>query len=235
MAHDQCIMMFVKTPEKGTVKSRLASSVGDEVALDLYRCFVRDLMGMMIRTGYPHVVCFHPPGSRNNIVQWLGDTHVFLPQIGDNLGERMKNAFLKVFTKGYGNAILIGSDSPDLPGTLIDEAFLSLKDHGAVIGPSFDGGYYLIGFRADAFLPGVFDGIPWSTPDVFLRTLCILQKEGLLVHILPQWRDIDTSDDLRELYVNNRDSSFSGSATMRYIAQHKYHLIHTDDGEAYEL
>jgi hypothetical protein len=229
-------MMFIKTPEKGMVKTRLASSVGDEVALDLYRCFVRDLMEMVIRTGYPHVVCFHPPDSQHKIVQWLGDTHALLPQIGDNLGERMKKAFLEVFSKGYRDALLIGSDSPDLPGTLIDEAFSSLKDqgHSAVIGPSFDGGYYLIGFRAYAFLPEVFEGIPWSTPDVFVRTLCILQEKGLLIHILPHWRDIDTSEDLRELYVNNRDSSFADSVTMRYIAQHRYHLFYTDDREACE-
>lgn len=216
------------------VKTRLASSIGDEIALDLYRCFVRDSMEMMIRTGYPHVVCFHPPDSRNKIAQWLGDTHVLLPQIGDNLGERMKNAFLEVFSKGYRYALLIGSDSPDLPGTLMNKAFSSLRDHSAVIGPSFDGGYYLIGFRANAFLPEVFDGIPWSKPDVFLRTHCILQEKGFLTHILPQWRDIDTYDDLRELYANNRDSSFAGSATMRYIAQHRYHLIYTDDREACE-
>jgi hypothetical protein len=228
-------MMFVKAPEKGMVKSRLALSVGDEAALDLYRCFVKDLMGMMIRTGYTHFVCFHPPDSRKKIAHWLGDTHILLPQTGENLGERMKNAFFEVFSKGYHNAILIGSDSPDLPGTLIDEAFSSLRDHGAVIGPSLDGGYYLIGFRTDTFLPEVFEGIPWSTPDVFLRTLHIFQKEGLLIHTLPKWRDIDTANDLKELYVNNRDSTFAESVTMRYIAQHRYHLTPTDDKEACEL
>lgn len=217
MALDQCILMFVKNPEEGMVKSRLASSIGDTVALDLYRCFVRDLMAMMIRTGYQYVVFFHPPDSRKKIVQWLGDTHLLLPQTGENLGERMKNAFFEVFSKGYQNAILIGSDSPDLPGTLIEEAFLSLRDNGAVIGPSLDGGYYLIGFRADTFLPEVFDQMPWSTQEVFTRTIDILQEEDFPIHILPQWRDVDTFNDLKALYVNSRGSSFAGSATMRYI------------------
>jgi glycosyltransferase A (GT-A) superfamily protein (DUF2064 family) len=143
----------------------------------------------------------------------------------------MKNAFFEVFSKGYQNTILIGSDSPDLPGTLIEEAFLSLRDHGAVIGPSLDGGYYLIGFRADTFLPEVFDRMPWSTPDVFTRTVGIFQKKDFLIHILPQWRDVDTFDDLKALYVISRGSSFAGSATMRYIEKNRYRLIMTDDME----
>ena len=231
MAHNQCILMFVKNPERGMVKSRLASSIGDEIALDLYRCFVGDLMAMMIRTGYPYVVFFYPPDSRKKIVQWLGDTHILLPQRGDDLGERIKHAFLTIFSQSYRHVLLIGSDSPDLPGTLIEEAFLSLRDHGAVIGPSLDGGYYLIGFRADTFLPEVFDRMPWSTQEVFTRTIDILQEEDFLIHILPQWRDIDTFDDLKALYVNNRGSSFAGSATMRYIEKNRYRLIITDDME----
>jgi hypothetical protein len=236
MAHDQCIVMFVKNPERGMVKSRLASSVGDEVALDLYRCFVRDLMVMMTRTGYPYVIFFHPPDSRKKIAHWLGDTHVLLPQRGNDLGERMKHAFLTIFSQSYRHVLLIGSDSPDLPGTLIDEAFSSLRDHGAVIGPSLDGGYYLIGFRADTFLPEVFEGMPWSTPEVFRRTIDILQEKGFLFRILPQWMDVDTFDDLKTLYVNNRGASFAGSATMRHIEKNRYHLINTDDleGAGYE-
>lgn len=236
MALDQSILMFVKNPEEGMVKSRLASSIGDTVALDLYRCFVKDMMEMLTGAGYPFIIYFHPPYARNTIVQWLGDTHLLLPQTGENLGERMKNAFFEVFSKGYQNAILIGSDSPDLPGTLIEEAFLSLRDNGAVIGPSLDGGYYLIGFRADTFLPEVFDRMPWSTPEVFTRTVGIFQKEDFLIHILPQWRDVDTFDDLKALYVNNRGSSFAGSATMRYIEKNRYHLIYADDmeGAGYE-
>jgi len=236
MALDQSILMFVKTPDRGMVKSRLGSAVGDGIALDLYLCFVRDMVEMLTRTGYPYIICFHPPYARKRIAQWLGDAQELLPQTGENLGERMKNAFFEVFSKGYQNAILIGSDSPDLPSWLVSEAFASLHDHDAVIGPSLDGGYYLIGFRADTFLPEVFDRMPWSTPEVFTRTVDIFHKEDCLIHILPQWRDIDTFDDLKALYVNNRGSSFAGSATMRYIKKNRYHLIHTDDmeGAGYE-
>jgi hypothetical protein len=210
-------MMFVKSPERGKVKSRLAASVGEDIALHLYKCFVDDLLRMFAGRGYPLTIFFHPPESRQKIIQWLGNEHTLFPQVGDDLGGKMKNAFKTVFSQGLSCAFLIGSDSPDLPSLIIDEGLASLRDHDAVVGPSDDGGYYLIGFRTDTFLSQAFDGIPWSTPGVFSQTLDILQKAGCLVHILPIWRDIDTLDDLKELYANNLNTSFAHSATIRYM------------------
>jgi hypothetical protein len=215
-------MMFVRAPERGAVKSRLATSVGEDVALELYKCFVRDMVEMLARGRQPFTIFFHPPESRQRVVQWLGDKYTLLPQVGDDLGERMKNAFKMVFSEGLNYALLIGSDSPDLPSLLIDEAFASLKDHDAVVGPSHDGGYYLIGFRADTFLPQVFDGIFWSTPEVFLQTLDVLKKARRgHTHILPKWRDIDTLDDLKVLFSNCRNTPFAKSATIRYMVNNK--------------
>jgi rSAM/selenodomain-associated transferase 1 len=209
--------MFVKSPERGLVKSRLAVSLGEEVALDLYKCFVGDLLGMFKRCGYSLNIFFYPPEARQGIVQWLGDKHILFPQMGDNLGERMKNAFQAVFSQGLSAAILIGSDSPDLPREVIDEALTSLKNHESVLGPSYDGGYYLIGLRADTFSPKVFDGIPWSTPDVFKQTLSTLKEANLRVNILPKWRDIDTYDDLRTLFSTSLNTPFAESATIKYM------------------
>jgi hypothetical protein len=203
------------------VKSRLATSVGEDVALDLYKCFVRDIMGMLARGGYPLAIFFYPPDSRQKIIQWLGNEHTLFPQAGDNLGERMKNAFNTVFSQGISSAILTGSDSPDLPSLIIDEALTSLRDHDAVMGPSNDGGYYLIGFRTDTFLPQAFDGITWSTSEVFMQTMDVLMKGGLRVHILPAWRDVDTFDDLKTLILNNRDTSFIESSTIKYMENNK--------------
>lgn len=213
--------MFVKSAERGMVKSRLATSVGEDVALDLYKCFVRDIMGMLARGGYPLAIFFYPPDSRQKIIQWLGNEHTLFPQAGDNLGERMKNAFNTVFSQGISSAILTGSDSPDLPSLIIDEALTSLRDHDAVMGPSNDGGYYLIGFRTDTFLPQAFDGITWSTSEVFMQTMDVLMKGGLRVHILPAWRDVDTFDDLKTLILNNRDTSFIESSTIKYMENNK--------------
>lgn len=213
--------MFVKSPERGMVKSRLARSLGEDIALDLYKCFVGDILEMLKGNGYPLTIFFHPPESRQRVIQWLGDEHTLLPQTGCDLGERMAKAFEAIFSQGLSAALLIGSDSPDLPNEIIEEALTSLKNYDAVLGPSYDGGYYLIGFRADTFLLPAFDGIPWSTPEVFTQTLSILRNANLRVHILPKWRDIDTLDDLQALFFTSRNTSFAESATMKYMENSK--------------
>jgi rSAM/selenodomain-associated transferase 1 len=209
--------MFVKSAERGMVKSRLAASVGEDVALDLYKCFVSDLTAMLLKGGYHHKIFFYPPDSWQKVVQWLGDEDVLIPQVGNDLGDRMKNAFETVFSQGLRCSLLIGSDSPDLPTQIIDEALAALIKYDAVVGPSHDGGYYMIGFQRDTFLPQVFSGITWSTSEVFEQTMEILRKANLTTYILPTWRDIDTLDDLKALFIDNRDTPFVESATIRYL------------------
>jgi rSAM/selenodomain-associated transferase 1 len=120
-----------------------------------------------------------------------------MPQAGEDLGERMKNGFVEALSMNFKRVVLIGSDIPDLPLEFIEEAFTSLQEKDAVIGPALDGGYYLIGFKKETFSPRVFEGIHWSTESVFEKTLKVLQQEGLTVHTLQPLRDIDTVEDLR--------------------------------------
>jgi rSAM/selenodomain-associated transferase 1 len=127
----------------------------------------------------------------------MGRDYLYMPQQGVDLGERMKNGFTEAFDSGFKRVLLIGSDIPGLPLEFIEEAFASLKEKDAVIGPSLDGGYYLIGFRDEKFSPQVFKGILWSTERVFEETMKILEREGLTIHTLKPLRDIDTIDDLR--------------------------------------
>ncbi len=174
----------------------------------------------MSEAGHQFTAFFYPANSRDHIVSWLGRERPILPQRGDDLGERMKNAFKTIFSRGSTRAVLIGSDMPDLPGSSIDEAFTSLKNHDAVLGPSYDGGYYLIGFRSDSFLPEVFDGIAWSTPVVFQQTLAILHGSKYRVHTLQKRRDIDTFDDLKAFFYDNLSSSPGPLTTMKYIRSH---------------
>ncbi len=103
---------------------------------------------------------------------------------------------MEAYTMGFKRVVLIGSDIPDLPLEFIEEAFTSLNEKDAVIGPSLDGGYYLIGFKDKTFSSQVFKGISWSTERVFEQTTKILEREGLTVHFLKPLRDIDTIEDL---------------------------------------
>ena len=110
-----------------------------------------------------------------------------------------------------------GSDIPDLPESILSEAFRSLDDHDAVLGPARDGGYYLIGFRRDTFVPDVFRGIEWSTDRVFAETRRKLEQATRSVYLLPEWSDVDTPEDLRDLKERNEGTAFAKSRTMKYL------------------
>ena len=194
---DRCLLFFIKNPEKGKVKTRLASVIGDEMAVRLYRRFLFEMLSTLNRGTFLFYLCFYPGDSLNDLKDWLGDHYLYAPQRGENLGERMKNGFTEAFSMNFKRVVLIGSDIPDLPLEFIEEAFTALRNHDTVIGPAVDGGYYLIGFRCDAFSPKVFEGIPWSTKTVFENTMKVLEKERLTVHTLQLLRDIDTIEDLR--------------------------------------
>ena len=130
----------------------------------------------------------------------------------------MKNCFQRCFADGFSSVAIIGSDIPDLPPEVFGESFAALESRGAVIGPAADGGYYLIGFREETFVPEVFEGIAWSTEGVFAETLERLIRAGVGVHLLPSRRDVDTPEDLRDLVRRNRNTPFARSRTMAWLA-----------------
>jgi rSAM/selenodomain-associated transferase 1 len=216
---DNCVLFFVKYPLQGQVKTRLAAELGEEVIVALYKYFVLDVLSTIRRLNVPFRICFHPESAKDKMKGWLGEQYAYIAQEGSNLGQRMKNALAHTFEENYSRAILVGSDSPDLPIDFLIQAMQSLESHHAVIGPSSDGGYYLIGFSKAHFLPDAFDGISWSTENVFQQTIDVLEGHSSNVHILPQWFDVDTPVDLRELIVRNRNTVFSNSKTFAYLLQ----------------
>jgi rSAM/selenodomain-associated transferase 1 len=188
--------------------------VNEEMALEAYKSFVLDIAAALKERGQPLTICFHPRNSEETVRSWLGKDFSYAPQRGEDLGERMENAFKDSFSADVVKVVLIGSDIPDITSIVMDEAFSSLELQDAVIGPASDGGYYLIGFRKDAFLPDVFRGIPWSTGSVFQQTMEIFRRSGMRVHVLQEWNDVDTLDDLRSLFERNMDTWFAQSRSM---------------------
>jgi rSAM/selenodomain-associated transferase 1 len=175
---------------------------------------------MLDKTNFTIVICYYPKDALDKFTMWLGSHYHYLPQKGDNLGQRMKRSFIDAFANNFEQAIIIGSDSPDLPLDYINEAFSSLKTHDVVIGPCLDGGYYLIGFAQNNFLPRAFEGIQWSTETVFSETMNVLSDEGLKIHILPKWSDVDTLSDLKTLFKRNQETEFSSSETMSFLSKY---------------
>ncbi|MGZ6209682.1 MAG: TIGR04282 family arsenosugar biosynthesis glycosyltransferase [Syntrophales bacterium] len=216
-AEDRCLIMFVRFPGQGQVKSRLAKDIGEEQATNLYRCFVEDLLERFSKEPYRLCLAFHPREIEHEMKEMLGHNFSYIPQTGGDLGERMKLAFLRCFSEGARSVVLIGSDIPDLPARIVDEAFRALDKYGTVIGPSLDGGYYLLGFRQETFNEGIFARLPWGAETVFQQTMNILHMAGALVHVLPVWWDIDKHEDIAVLIKNSKDTGFTDSKTMLYL------------------
>lgn len=220
MSPEQSIILFVRFPERGRVKTRLAEDIGVESAWILYKYFVLDFLETVSRGDRVLKICYSPTESGEGMKDWLGGEHSYMPQHGRNLGEKMRNAIGEVFRQGCSETILTGSDIPDLPPALIESAF-AFSRHDAVIGPSRDGGYYLIGFRKETFLPEIFEGIAWGTDRVFAKTMEIFAGSKYNVRRLPLWQDVDRLEDLKALYQRNSKTPFAGSRTMAYLSRNR--------------
>jgi uncharacterized protein len=216
MTDKKCILLFIKSPEMGTVKSRLAKDIHEDAVLALYKHFVLDILKTVETCGHSLIIYFYPSGAKDVVSAWLGERYTYMPQVGKDLGQRMEHAFRNTFTAGFEKVIIIGSDVPDLTCSLLNESFVF--DHcDTVLGPSHDGGYYLIGLKRNKFAPEIFKGIPWGTERVLGDTMDVFQKIKYTVHLLHSKRDIDRIEDLRAFFKQNENTGFSGSGTMQFI------------------
>jgi len=217
-SQQRCAVVFLKAPEKGEVKTRLSKIIGNEIALNVYKRFALDLIETLKNIECNITICYHPSHAESCIIRWLGNSYAYSAQKGNDIGERMANAFIRSFSKGFHRVILVGADIPDLTAKIIDDAFSSLQKYPAVIGPALDGGYYLLGFNSNIFIPDVFEDIPWGTDRVYEQTLTGFEKKRLQVHTLPIWRDIDTYKDLVHFYKINKKNRSAAKNTVSYLA-----------------
>ena len=213
------ILVFVRAPLLGRVKTRLALALDEHVVLGLYRRFILDLLEMLDGLGATVILCHTPADAGSVFRQWLPRRYDMMPQEGSHLGLRMAAAFQTVFADGVREAILIGSDSPDLPGRYVRNAFSDLSTADAVIGPSTDGGYYLIGFRNETFCPALFDTVAWGTPAVLDETLAIAREKRLRIKLQPRWPDIDDVADLTEFIGRNDADRSSAPRSLAYLEE----------------
>ena len=192
------VIVFLKYPEPGQVKTRLAATVGPSVAARLARHFAQATLAAADSLGLPVDICYAPAGREADFRAWLGDGRVYFPQAGRDLGRRMGAAFETAFAQGAQRVVLVGTDAPDRPAHFLHEAFARLGDHDVVLGPALDGGYHCIAMQRDGFVPQAFAGIDWSTPRVLAQTLDVLRRSRRSVHMLPPWPDIDDAAGLAE-------------------------------------
>lgn len=215
------VLLFIRAPELGRVKTRLEKKMDAVTVLGLYQCFVEDIVQSLTSGGYDISVFFAPSDKAPAVQAWLGSKIHTQAQTGRCLGERMSNAFSSVFAAGVDQAVLIGSDFPDLDLEILHEAFAALQQKDVTIGPAQDGGYYLIGFRKDTFDGDVFTGIDWGTAHVYQKTLQHIHAAGLNGHVLPTWQDIDTYEDLRAFYHRSKAKGLVHMKTMQFLSRLK--------------
>jgi rSAM/selenodomain-associated transferase 1 len=214
----ECIVFLVRYPEKGSVKTRLATTLGDEHAVGLYTCFILDMLATLETTSATICLCYTPDHAEGHFRTWLGNHHLYMAQQGHDLGERMRHAFQDAFQKGFERVLILGSDLPDLPSYCIIRAFDQLQTFDSVIGPSGDGGYYALGFQRATFCPEVFQDILWSHSSVCAETLKKLEQKNVTFFVLPSWNDIDNLDELQQWYTRNRSAQTTRAKhTMHYI------------------
>lgn len=189
----EVLLIFIKNPEAGKVKTRLAETLGDREACRVYRKLLA-----LTRTVSSGVECRRQLWYSRYIDgddPWDPASYDKRLQQGDDLGERMKYAFEQAFASGFERAVVIGSDCAELEQNHIKDAFRALENRDIVIGPSKDGGYYLLGMNAPH--PRLFEEISWSTASVFEDTMSRIRELDLSCEILPVLNDIDTEEDLR--------------------------------------
>ena len=201
MRRADVVAVFVKAPVAGRVKTRLAAEVGVQHAAEIYRSLGRRVVEACVSRSHDTVVWFAPANARQAVRQWLEGLDVigFRTQVFEALGRRLSAAFGQHFQEGASRVIAIGSDCPDVGPGILSQALAALDERDVVIGPTLDGGYYLIGLHRP--VPQLFQGIAWSTEAVLEQTLARVRQLGLGAVLLPKLRDVDTARDVRALGI----------------------------------
>ncbi len=188
---DRILLIFIRNPALGQVKTRLARTTGDVEALRIYRLLLDKTRAAALEAVAERWLWYSDFADQYD--QWpTSEFHKMVQPPGD-LGERMERAFQTAFDAGAGRVVIIGSDCPGLTGTILEEAFAALDTTDFVIGPVPDGGYYLLGMRTLA--TGLFRDVAWSTDTVRATTLDRIAAAGKSCVLLPLLTDVDTEDD----------------------------------------
>lgn len=188
------LIVFGKYPEVGKVKTRLAKSIGDENAIEAYKRLMTYTLDLSAKIDADVCLAY---STEDQFPEWSNKVDFIEYQQGEDLGQRMINAFQSGFEKGYERIVLIGSDCAELRVDIIEEAFEGLEYNEVVVGPAEDGGYYLIG--KNTFLPVLFEDMEWSTDEVFEHTFHRIRWAKVGAEFLEKLSDVDEYADAQKV------------------------------------
>jgi rSAM/selenodomain-associated transferase 1 len=194
---ENALIIFVRNTEKGKVKTRLAKDLGDDKTLEVYKFLLQYTRDVAISCNCSHFVFYSSYVHVNDVFD--DDLFTKFVQEGEDLGERMMNAFKKVFDLGCRKVCIIGSDCYELQTEMLNEAFEKLNKYDVAIGPASDGGYYLLGMKR--LIPEVFSKKDWGTSSVFDDTIESIKKARVSYSELTVLNDLDTMEDLLETNI----------------------------------
>jgi len=192
------LIIFLKYPQAGKVKTRLAKDVGENEAARIYSNMALNIIESVVDPkSYNTIIFYDPPEKEKEIKDWIGEKEVqYSPQLGNTLGDRISNAFKEVYSSGADKTVIIGTDCLDVTSENIKEALYLLDETDVVLGPAEDGGYYLLGL--DKYTPQVFQDIDWSTEHVLEQTVLKIVENSLNYSLLKTLKDIDIVDDIND-------------------------------------
>lgn len=219
----EALVLMAKAPLPGQVKTRLIGALTAEEVADLYTAFLSDTFALMEEIAAEReelrlVLCYTPAGAEEAFEKVERDGSLMLVQRGATLGERLQHCFGDLFELGYAAVVVLGGDSPTLPGENVWAAFENLTaDNQVVLGPAADAGYYLLGMRQ--LHQPLFQDIPWSTPEVLAITQQRARDAGVALIELPSWYDVDTPADLERLRQELNERKEVGRYTRRCLKE----------------
>jgi rSAM/selenodomain-associated transferase 1 len=194
------IAIMAKAPQPGQVKTRLCPPLSHREAAEFYQCLLLDKIAQVNALQGPAPAVSYSPADFRPLFEDLTPPHfMLLPQRGDDLGARIVFTFDQLFHQGYTQVVVIDSDTPTLPTAYLEQALrlITVRENDVVLGPTEDGGYYLVGLRRS--YRELFDRMPWSTSQVFPETCRRSEQYGLTVACTECWYDVDTPEDLLRL------------------------------------
>ncbi len=211
-----CLIIFAKEPELGRVKTRLGTLLSAQDCLGLYKAFLKDTSALVGRVDCPlKILAYDVWQKQPRYLKKIFPQCIFYRQKGKNLGERMHQAFQYAQKFGARGTVIIGSDAPTLPAEYIKQAFKRLSKKDVVLGPSYDGGYYLIGVNAPC--QNLFKDVAWSCDQVLKTTLQNAESLGKRVCLLKKWWDIDDAEGLKSLHKKFQYADGQGFWTKRFL------------------
>jgi len=216
------VIIMIKAPRAGLVKTRLVPALAADEAAALAACFAQDVVNGAKQAAGELIIAYSPADGRAELEMLLQGDLLWMEQQGAHLGERLEHAAAEAFASGFGPLIFLGADSPTLPPSFIAVALngLAAAEYEIALGPTQDGGYYLLGLRR--FAEGLFQNVNWSTTRTYAETARNARRLGLRLLELPPFYDVDTYEDLLRLrteLLSDEAAQRRAPATHRWLKE----------------